>query len=130
RYSTESRRPAQAEAVNMKNLFFGRVTVELGSSGAFGPALCGEVLYAVESVYRLGCSAFRLSHAFMSYRRGFVLLQSFQILSELTVPGRNYNRNSALRLRLAGKTNQRFGLSGVNVAELFDLFSFTGAHVR
>src|SRR5262249_6355088 len=105
-------------------------TVELGSSGAFGPALCGEGLYAVESVYRLVCSAFRLSQAFMSYRRGFVLLQSVQILSELTVPWGNYNRSSPLRLPLACTTNQRFGLSGVNVAELFDLFSFTGAHVR
>src|ERR1043166_8402751 len=92
--------------------------------------LYGKVLRTGESVYRPVCGAFRSTHALMTYRAGFIALQSFQILSKLTVPRRNHNRNGSSGLRLAGKANYRLGLSAVDVTELFDLFSFASAHIR
>src|SRR5205807_8425436 len=51
------------------------------------------------------------------------ILQRPQVLSKLSIPRRNDDRDSSSGLRLARETNQRLWLSGVDVAELFDLFS-------
>src|SRR5678816_4276372 len=54
----------------------------------------------------------------------------FQILAEDPVPRWNDNRYSALRLRLACKTNQRLRFGRFDVAKLLDLFTFTRRDVR
>src|SRR6185369_11989683 len=52
-----------------------------------------------------------------------------QIFSKLSVPRRNYYRNRASGLGLAGQANQRFWFGGIDVAELLDLLSFANADV-
>src|ERR1700681_641220 len=44
--------------------------------------------------------------------------------SNLSVPGRNYHRDCAVRLGLTSETNQGSWLRCVDVAEFLDLFSF------
>src|SRR5215471_6083754 len=57
-------------------------------------------------------------------------LLATQIFSKLSIPRRNDNRHGALCLRLTRETNKWFRFSGVDIPELFDLFTFTGSDVR
>lgn len=92
----------------------------------YGPQGCRTLNPGLQFANAFGVTGYSPSHQPTGLR---LLLLSFQVFPKHTIPRWDDNGDGAVGLGLAGEADEGFGFHRVDVAELFDLLSFTRRNV-